>query len=140
MFDDSVDIDALLAACDAGAGAWRRDAACRGMPTGDFFAEIPGAEVERACARCPVRLACLADEVGRPLDEVCGFRSGMSETVRRTLLAGVARRRPAGPRAEHMRARRAFDAGATAVEVASQFGVSVRTAYRWRSDAQRRAS
>ena len=139
MPDDSVDIDAVAAACEAGGDAWRVDAACRGMPTGDFFTEVPGAEVARACARCPVRLACLADEVGRPLDEVCGFRGGMAETVRRTLLAGGARRRPAGRGAEYMRARRAFDAGVTAADVASRFGVSVRTAYRWRSDAQRRA-
>lgn len=140
MPDDRVDIDAVLAAQPTSGHAWREDAACRAMRTEEFFAEVPSADVRRACRSCPVRLACLADEVGRPPEEVCGFRGGMSEAARRRLLAEVARRRPIDGRGERAAARRAFDAGATPAAVASRFGVSVRTAYRWRSDSQRRAS
>jgi WhiB family redox-sensing transcriptional regulator len=67
--------------------SWRRDAACRDVPSAIFFPE--GSVAERAtiqtakeiCARCPVQEQCLA--VG--LMEPFGIWGGLTEPERRPL-------------------------------------------------------
>jgi hypothetical protein len=134
-----VDVSELVGVASVPSSRWRELAACRGMTTEAFFAEIPGVEVQEACARCGVRLACLADEVRTPTDDVHGFRGGLPADERRSLLTAVARRLPAKARPAIAAAEQAFEAGAGPAAVASRFGVSMRTACRWRSGAERRA-
>lgn len=44
----------------AAAAAWRKQAACRGLPTGLFYPPpgVPGVVALAVCARCPVRADC----------------------------------------------------------------------------------
>jgi WhiB family redox-sensing transcriptional regulator len=84
-------------------GAWRTRAACRGEDpelffpvgsTGPALAQI--AEAKQACARCPVREACLTFALSTGQDH--GIWGGLTEDERRNLRRerAVARRPAAG--------------------------------------------
>jgi len=112
---------------------WSQRAECRGMETADFYDE-PTVAARRACARCPVRAECLAEEVDIPLDEIDGYRGGMSPSRRREFLAAVRRQRPDD--AQRRTVVGAVRSGASVYSVAAAFGVPTRTVYRWVAQAQ----
>lgn len=65
---------------------WRRDAACRGMNTDDFYprqgeSQLVVAEVKAVCAGCPVQVDCLDEALAR--NEQHGIWGGMSSVERK---------------------------------------------------------
>ncbi|MDP1793625.1 MAG: WhiB family transcriptional regulator [Acidimicrobiales bacterium] len=123
--------------------AWQHAAACKGIPTRDFFARQPGARAVAACQRCTVAAECLADEARlvTSVDDVHGYRAGMSEAQRRLTFVNLTKR-VAGDqdrleRAE--RARRERRAGVTMSVIAENEGVHRRTVMRWLADDARAA-
>lgn len=81
--------------------AWRRHAACAGMPAEGFYPG-PGdheaiAAARRVCRGCPVRSECLADALAW---EACGRRhgivGGLSARQREQLVAGRRQEQAAG--------------------------------------------
>lgn len=64
---------------------WRKDAACKSLPTSDFFPfpteKDKAVNAKRICAECPVREACLADGLAEP----DGIRGGLDAAERRRL-------------------------------------------------------
>lgn len=109
-------------------GRWWSDAACRGLPLDLFFPEgSPSPAAITTCEACPVRVDCLADEVGVPDDEILGIRAGLTPEERRDLLK----------HAKEIRARLAVhDAvarGESRRTIADRHQISVRTTYRWAS-------
>jgi Transcription factor WhiB len=113
--------------------SWTLDAVCSGVvPTEAFYGSQPTAEAIAACASCPVPVECLADELGRrpPLDEIQGYRAGLTAEERRPLLdihTEVGTR--LDPRIERVRA--AVLAGVRVADIAVAEGVTRRTVSRW---------
>ncbi|MBA2390405.1 MAG: WhiB family transcriptional regulator [Geodermatophilaceae bacterium] len=69
--------------------AWAEQGACRDVdPDSLFVAGAAQHRAKRVCARCPVRLDCLAEALDNRVQ--FGVWGGMTERERRTLL----RRRP----------------------------------------------
>jgi transposase-like protein len=125
---------------------FRHRAACISQDPEIFFpASEPGGPVYEAqvaaakavCAGCPVRAECLEWAADLPY----GIAGGMTEDERRRHRAGTAGRRrscggprrpQAGTRAEVAQAgQAALAAGWSPQDVAREFGVTERTAYRW---------
>ena len=127
MKPEPVLVEAVVEAATRSSEWWPR-AACRGMGIVQF-ADEPGLEGRRACARCPVRIDCLAEEATVPPDEILGYRGGLRPEPRRQLLAVVRRRLPGGSR--RVAVLHAVRTGAPVREAAAAYGVPVRTAYRW---------
>lgn len=122
---------ALVAAVVAAAAqrsVWWAQAACSGMDIHEF-ADDPSLDARRACARCPVRTECLADEATVPSDEILGYRGGMRPESRRRLLVVVRRRLPGDFRRQAVL--HAVRTGVAVREVAAAYGIPVRTVYRW---------
>ncbi len=67
---------------------WRRRAACAAPGVDpELFFPAPGqhgkaARAKRVCARCPVRVACLADALAIPPGEDHGIRGGLTPKER----------------------------------------------------------
>lgn len=129
-----------------GTGDFRHRAACRGVEPELFFPvaergrehDVQVAAAKTVCGQCEVRPECLTWAL-RALPY--GVAGGLTETERRRERAhrGAARRarrvphRPAGGTQAEVAAagREALRAGLTVQEVAREFGVSERTAFRW---------
>lgn len=65
-------------------GQWRRDAACLGMDTEDFYDSELERERKQVCAGCPVIDVCLEDAVLK--GDYDGVRGGLSGDERRALI------------------------------------------------------
>ena len=134
---------------------WRRYAACRTVDPELFYPTAQSgpahqaqvAEAKAVCARCPVREQCLSWAIE---DLPHGVAGGLTETERSHRRgAGQQRvcrvgRRPALParpvaatRSENAAAgREALRAGQSVAQVATEFGVSDRTVWRWAQRAR----
>ena len=128
MRPDAALVEAIVVETVTGGSEWRLRAACRSMDIGQF-GDDPTLEGRRACARCPVRVECLAEEATVPPDEILGYRGGMRPEPRRQLLVAVRRRLPGGSRRRAVL--HAVRTGSAVREVAAAYGIPVRTAYRW---------
>lgn len=127
MKPDPALVEAVVRAVNGRSEWWLR-VACRGMDIGQFGDE-PSLEGRRACAHCPVRVECLAEEAMVPPDEILGFRGGLRPEYRRQLLVVVRRRLPGGSRRRAVL--HAVRTGSAVREAAAAYGIPVRTAYRW---------
>ena len=132
MTVESVTVTSVVLALSRPPG-WSHRAECRGMDTAEFYDE-PTVAARRACARCTVKAACLAEEVDVSIDEIDGYRGGMTPGRRRQLLVAVRRERPDD--AQRRKVVGAVRSGASARTVAAAFGVPPRTVYRWVAQAQ----
>jgi hypothetical protein len=126
---------AQVAATHISSGRWATYAACTDVPLADFFADDPTPAAQAACVACPVRLDCLADEIGQASVDIHGYRAGLEEQVRRRVLARAAALRPAEIPEPIRLAVAAVARGTTVSEVAVALGVSRRTVHRWISAA-----
>lgn len=72
-------------------GDWRERAACRGEALAVFFPDARGVEAmtnpaaSAICGRCPVRRACLEEELARGLPQF-GWSGGKSPTEREEII------------------------------------------------------
>jgi hypothetical protein len=126
---------------------WRHSAACRDHDPELFF-PVAGsgselyvrqvAEAKAVCAGCPVRARCLEFALEQLPYGVAG---GLDEHERAALRRGQRRTRPRpvtvcparqGPVSRADLGRVALRAGRSVVDVAVEFGVTERTAQRWR--------
>jgi hypothetical protein len=109
------------------------------LPTAAFYGSEPTVEAIAACASCPVRVECLDEELERrpPLDEIQGYRAGLTAEERRGLLVTAEAEVDArsDPRVE--RAHAAVLAGVRVGDIAAAEGVSRRTVSRWLHDRDR---
>lgn len=77
---------------------WRARAACRGVETRVFYVERgeSSAPAKAICARCPVRIECLACAIRH--GDVYGIWGGMADRERRPIVQAVRQRLSAGRR------------------------------------------
>ena len=67
------DMTSFITGADLADEQWKKDAACAGCDTEEFFPEkTPSATVKRICASCPVQNDCIEYAIKYNLDGVWG--------------------------------------------------------------------
>lgn len=114
---------------------WIEAASCKGVVPNSEFYEMPtSARAIACCYSCPVRLECGEDEFAHvtTLDEVVGYRAGMTAEERRCLAQAERTTSASAERQDRVaKIRWRLAAGALVSEVAEAEGVDRRTIARW---------